>query len=173
MKSSDQSKEDASDQATVDRSVNHEQQLGSMRTSRLWMPTTIKIKKGKEIMQDETLSSISVHATKKGFVLMVTLMMLVIISLVATMLWHSSNTEMLIAGNSRRAMHAKHSASSGINHFMAMDFYADDVYEMLGNMNEAQIINTTTIPGTKQSYDVKVTTCCDQMEIDCATAYSK
>lgn len=61
-----------------------------------------------------------------------------------------------------RAMHAKHTAMSGINHFMALDFYASDVYEMLDSMSEAQFIEPTQIPGTKQSYDVRISTCCDQ-----------
>jgi len=121
------------------------------------------IRKGKETMHtDATSSSISGPGTKKGFVLAITLMMLVMISVAATMLWYSSNTSVQIAANVRRAALARHSAMSGINHFMSMNFYADDVYEMLGGASESQIINKTRLPGTKQLYDVKVSVCCDQ-----------
>ena len=155
-------KADASDRAIVHLNANHEQLDGSMKTFRLLTRVIIKTKKDKDKMNVETSSSISDQGSRKGFVLVVTLMMLVVISMSAAMLWQSTNTESLIAGNNRRVMHAKHSAMSGINHFMAMDFYASDVYEMLDSMSEAQLIEPIQIPGTKQSYDVKISTCCDQ-----------
>jgi len=114
------------------------------------------------VMDVRTSSSTSCPPTKRGFVLAITMMMLVIISASAVMLWNSTYLDSLIAGNNRRAMHAKHSAMSGINHFMAMKFYDEDVYTMLGELHRATLLDLTQIPHTKQYYKVEVSTCCDR-----------
>jgi len=114
------------------------------------------------VMDVRTSSSTSGPPTKRGFVLAITMMMLVIISASAVMLWNSTYLDSLIAGNNRRAMHAKHSAMSGINHFMAMKFYDEDVYTMLGELHRATLLDLTQIPHTKQYYKVEVSTCCDR-----------
>lgn len=114
------------------------------------------------VMDVRTSSSTSGPSTKKGFILAITMMMLVLISTSAVMLWNSAYLDILIAGNSRRAMHAKHSAISGINHFMAMKFYDEDVYTMLGDADRATLIDLLQIPNTKQYYKVEVSTCCDR-----------
>ena len=114
------------------------------------------------VMDVRTSSSTSGPPTKRGFILAITMMMLVAISASAIKLWNSSYLDVLIAGNTRRAMHAKHSAMSGINHFMAMKFYDEDVYTMLGVLERATLIDLIQIPHTKQYYKVEVSTCCDQ-----------
>jgi len=114
------------------------------------------------VMDVRTSSSTSGPPTKRVFILAITMMMLVIISTSAVMLWNSTYLDSLIAGNNRRAMHAKHSAMSGINHFMAMKFYDEDVYTMLGELHRATLLDLTQIPHTKQYYKVEVSTCCDR-----------
>lgn len=109
-----------------------------------------------------TLSLTLEPSRKRGMALAITMMMLVVISMSAVMLWNSTYLETLIAGNRRRAMHAKHSAMSGINHFMAMKVYDSDVRNMLGNRSKGELIEITHIPGTKQFYKVEVSTCCDR-----------
>ena len=110
----------------------------------------------------QTLSLTSELYRKRGMALAITMMMLVVISMSAVMLWNSTYLETLIAGNRRRAMHAKHSAMSGINHFMAMKVYDSDVRNMLGNRSKGELIEITHIPGTQQFYKVEVSTCCDR-----------
>lgn len=110
----------------------------------------------------QTSSSTSEPSRKRGMALAITMMMLVVISMSAVMLWNSVYLDTLIAGNQRRAMHAKHSAMSGISHFMAMKVYDEDVRNMLGNRSKGELIDLTHIPGTKQFYKVEVSTCCDR-----------
>ena len=94
--------------------------------------------------------------------MIVTMMMLVVVTMSAVMLWNSSYLDSLIAGNKRRENMAKFSAQSGINHFMAMNFQAQDVATMLDVLNKATLIEPTQIPNTKQFYKVEVSNCCDQ-----------
>ena len=127
----------------------------------LYLPTTMDWTMN--VMDVRTSSSTSGPPTKKrGFILVITMMMMVIITTSVFMLWSNVNLGVLIAGNSRRAMHAKHSAISGINHFMAMKFYDEDVYTMLGVLERATLIDLIQIPHTKQYYKVEVSTCCDR-----------
>ena len=100
----------------------------------------------------QTLSSTSGEYRRRGMALAVTMMMLVVITMSAVMLWNSSYLDSLIAGNKRRENMAKFSAQSGINHFMAMNFQAQDVATMLDVLNKATLIAPTQIPNTKQFY---------------------
>ena len=110
----------------------------------------------------QTSSSTSGEYRKRGMALIVTMMMLVVVTMSAVMLWNSSYLDSLIAGNKRRENMAKFSAQSGINHFMAMNFQAQDVATMLDVLNKATLIEPTQIPNTKQFYKVEVSNCCDQ-----------
>ena len=112
-------------------------------------------------MEVRTLSSISEEHRKRGMILAVTMMMLVIISMSAVMLMNTVYLDTLIAGNKRRETMAKISAQSGISHFMAMNFYAQDVAEMLEDRHRATLIELIRIPDSKQSYKVEVGNCCD------------
>lgn len=110
----------------------------------------------------QTSSSTSGEYRRRGMALAITMMMLVVITMSAVMLWNSSYLDSLIAGNKRRENMANFSAQSGINHFMAMNFQAQDVSTMLDVLNQATLIEPTQIPGTKQFYKVEVSNCCDQ-----------
>jgi len=109
----------------------------------------------------QTSSSISAEPRKRGMALAITMMMLVLITMSAVMLWNTTHLDTLIAGNKRRETAAKFSAQSGINHFMAMNFQAQDVVEMLEDRTRATLIQLIRIPDTKQSYKVEVSNCCD------------
>jgi len=127
----------------------------------LYHPSTMD--RTMNVMDVRTLSSTSDPPTKKrGFILVITMMMLVIITTSVFMLWNNVTLGVMIAGNNRRAMHAKHSAISGINHFMAMKFYDEDVYAMLGEAERATLIDLIQIPRSKQYYKVEVSTCCNR-----------
>jgi len=100
---------------------------------------------------------------RRGFALVVTLMMMVIISSLVVGLWASTRDDMLIAGNHRRHIVAKMTAQSGMHHFMAMDLFAEDLREEAAGRPEITVIQPTTIPGTRQEYEVKAKFCCDNL----------
>jgi len=67
----------------------------------------------------------------------------------------SVNTEVMIAGNNLRIAHAKISASSGLNHFTALNLTYDTLRERAGDVQTLQIIPETQL-GQRTSYEVKV-----------------
>ncbi len=79
---------------------------------------------------------------------MVTLLMLVIVTMLATTLFNTTNTSMLIAGNSRRHTLSKHAAMSGIHHFEGLGLHYSDIEQRLGEEEEAVIIPMTALGNT-------------------------
>ena len=151
----------AFEQATISLAVWQEQITGYKKT----FPSFLTQAETEPIMKEtdvQTSSSTSGEYRKRGMTLIVTMMMLVVVTMSAVMLWNSSYLDSLIAGNKRRENMAKFSAQSGINHFMAMNFQAQDVATMLDVLNKATLIEPTQIPNTKQFYKVEVSNCCDQ-----------
>ena len=64
---------------------------------------------------------------RKGFTLVVVLAMMSILTATAIMLWSTTNTSMLISANQRRHVQATSLASSGINHFTALNLSSRDI----------------------------------------------
>lgn len=98
---------------------------------------------------------------RKGYALAVTMMMTVIISSLALGLWATTRDDVLIAGNNRRIIMSKITAQSGMNHFMALNIFSSDLRAEAAGRPELTAIQSTTIPGTRQEYEVKVKFCCD------------
>ena len=151
----------AFEQATISLAVWQEQITGYKKTFPSF-PTQAETELIMKETDVQTSSSTSGEYRKRGMALIVTMMMLVVVTMSAVMLWNSSYLDSLIAGNKRRENMAKFSAQSGINHFMAMNFQAQDVATMLDVLNKATLIEPTQIPNTKQFYKVEVSNCCDQ-----------
>jgi len=98
---------------------------------------------------------------RKGFAFIITMMMLVIISSFSAVLWASARDNALISGNARRHTLAKISAQSGLNHFMALNLYSQDLRAAANDRPEITVIDRTSMPGTRQEYEVKVRFCCE------------
>jgi hypothetical protein len=92
--------------------------------------------------------------SRKGVTLAITLMMLVIVTMLATTLYNMTNTNMMIAGNMRRHTLSKQAAMSGIHHFEGLGLHHSDIAERLGNENEAVVIPMTPLGNTW--YEVRV-----------------
>lgn len=58
---------------------------------------------------------------RKGFALVMVLVIATVIASTTTLLWSTTNIEMKITGNKYRISQAKMAAQSGINHFMLIN----------------------------------------------------
>lgn len=89
-----------------------------------------------------------ITSSRRGMTLAITMMMLVIITMIATALYSTTNTSMMIAGNMRRHTLSKHAAMSGIHHFEGLGMHHSDVTERLGDEEEAVVIPMTPLGNT-------------------------
>jgi len=87
--------------------------------------------------------------------LLIVLVMSAFIGISAMLLFSTVNMEMMIAGNTRRINQAKISATSGLNHFIALGLTYDTLREQAGDLQTLQILPETQL-GAKTSYEVKV-----------------
>ena len=97
--------------------------------------------------------------SRRGVALIVTLMMAAFIGMSAMLLFSSVNMDMMIAGNNRRLNQAKISATSGLNHFTALNLDYNTLRGRAGGLQTLQIIPETDL-SDKTSYEVKVVFCC-------------
>lgn len=88
-------------------------------------------------------------------VLAITLMMLVVMTMIATTLFQSANLNMMIAANSRRHAISGQAAMSGIHHFEGLGLHYLGVMEKLGDEAEVIIIPMTPLGNTW--YEVRAT----------------
>jgi hypothetical protein len=100
-------------------------------------------------------------SNRRGFALIVVMFMLALVNIIVITLWSASNTEMMIAGNARRSMQTKISATSGMNHYMALGMGYEALREQVGLREELLVIPETQL-GDRTFYDVKVILCCDE-----------
>ena len=94
-------------------------------------------------------------SNRRGITLVVVLVMSALIGMSAMLLFSTINMEMMIAGNTRRINQAKISASSGLNHFTALNLNYNTLRERAGDRQTLQILPETQL-GAKTSYEVKV-----------------
>tara|TARA_R100000808_G_C2148381_1_gene156523 strand:- start:534 stop:938 length:405 start_codon:yes stop_codon:yes gene_type:complete len=92
---------------------------------------------------------------RKGMTLVIVLVMSALIGMSAMLLFSTVNLEMMIAGNNRRINQAKISATSGLNHFVALKMAHDTLREQAGGLQTLQILPETRL-SDKTSYEVKV-----------------
>lgn len=87
--------------------------------------------------------------------LVLTLVMAALIGASAILLFNSANMEMQIASNVRRMNQAKISATSGLNHFTALNLDYNTLRGRAGGLQTLQILPMTRL-SDKTSYEVKV-----------------
>ena len=93
--------------------------------------------------------------SRRGVALIVTLMMAAFIGMSAMLLFSSVNMDMMIAGNNRRLNQAKISATSGLNHFTALNLNYNALRGRAGGLQTLQILPRTRL-SDKTSYEVNV-----------------
>ncbi len=94
-------------------------------------------------------------SNRRGITLVVVLVMSALVGMSAMLLFSTINMEMMIAGNTRRINQAKISASSGLNHFTALNLNYNTLRERAGVLQTLQILPMTRL-SDKTSYEVKV-----------------
>ena len=94
-------------------------------------------------------------SSRRGVTLVLVLVMSVLIGISAMLLFSTVNMEMMIAGNVRRANQAKISATSGLNHFTALNLDYNTLRGRAGGLQTLQILPRTRL-SDKTSYEVNV-----------------
>ena len=83
------------------------------------------------------------------------LVMSALIGMSAMLLFSTTNLEMMIAGNNRRINQAKISATSGLNHFTALNLDYNTLRGRAGGLQTLQVLPETQL-SPRTSYEVKV-----------------
>ena len=94
-------------------------------------------------------------SSRKGVTLVVVLVMSALIGMSAMLLFSTTNLEMMIAGNKRRHNQAKISATSGLNHFTALNLDYNTLRGRAGGLQTLQVLPATRL-SDKTHYEVKV-----------------
>ena len=94
-------------------------------------------------------------SSRRGVTLVLVLVMSALIGISAMLLFSTVNMEMMIAGNVRRANQAKISATSGLNHFTALNLDYNTLRGRAGGLQTLQILPRTRL-SDKTSYEVNV-----------------
>ena len=94
-------------------------------------------------------------SNRRGIALITVLVMSAFIGMSAMLLFSTINLEMMIAGNTRRIKQAKISATSGLNHFTALNLNYNTLRERSGGLQTLQVLPATRLSG-KTHYEVKV-----------------
>jgi type II secretory pathway component PulK len=94
-------------------------------------------------------------SSRRGVTLVLVLVMSALIGMSAMLLFSTVNMEMMIAGNVRRANQAKISATSGLNHFTALNLDYNTLRGRAGGLQTLQILPRTRL-SDKTSYEVNV-----------------
>ena len=94
-------------------------------------------------------------SSRRGVTLVVVLVMSALIGMSAMLLFSTVNLEMMIAGNKRRHNQAKISATSGLNHFTALNLDYNTLRGRAGGLQTLQVLPATRL-SDKTHYEVKV-----------------
>jgi hypothetical protein len=94
-------------------------------------------------------------SNRRGMTLLLVLMMGAFIGISAMLLFSTTNMDMMIAGNNRRINQAKISATSGLNHFAALNLDYNTLRGQAGGLQTLQILPVTRL-SDRTSYEVKV-----------------
>jgi type II secretory pathway component PulK len=92
---------------------------------------------------------------RRGMTLVMVLMMSALIGMSAMLLFSTTNMETMIAGNIRRINQAKISATSGLNHFTALNLDYNTLRRRAGGLQTLQVLPATRL-SNRTSYEVKV-----------------
>ena len=94
-------------------------------------------------------------SSRRGVTLVMVLVMSALIGMSAMLLFSTTNLEMMIAGNKRRINQAKISATSGLNHFTALNLDYNTLRGRAGGLQTLQVLPATRL-SDKTHYEVKV-----------------
>ena len=94
-------------------------------------------------------------SSRRGVTLVMVLVMSALIGMSAMLLFSTTNLEMMIAGNNRRINQAKISATSGLNHFTALNLDYNTLRGRAGGLQTLQVLPATRL-SDKTHYEVKV-----------------
>ena len=94
-------------------------------------------------------------SSRRGVTLVMVLVMSALIGMSAMLLFSTTNLEMMIAGNKRRINQAKISATSGLNHFTALNLDYNTLRGRAGGLQTLQVLPATRL-SNKTHYEVKV-----------------
>ena len=94
-------------------------------------------------------------SSRRGVTLVMVLVMSALIGMSAMLLFSTTNLEMMIAGNKRRINQAKISATSGLNHFTALNLDYNTLRGRAGGLQTLQVLPATRL-SDKTYYEVKV-----------------
>ena len=98
-------------------------------------------------------------SNRKGYVLLVTLVLSAILSMSVMALWSAVNLDLMIAGNTKRINQAKMAASSGLNHFIALGLRPEQLADI---SREGGTVLSNTELTSKTFYNVRLEAiCCD------------
>ena len=92
---------------------------------------------------------------RRGVTLIMVLVMSALIGMSAMLLFSTTNMETMIAGNIRRMNQAKISATSGLNHFTALNLDYNTLRGRAGGLQTLQVLPATRLSG-RTHYEVKV-----------------
>ena len=102
-------------------------------------------------------------SSRRGVTLVMVLVMSALIGMSAMLLFSTTNLELMIAGNTRRINQAKISATSGLNHFTALNLDYNTLRGRAGGLQTLQVLPLTRL-SDKTFYEVKVLFCCNLNE---------
>lgn len=93
------------------------------------------------------------------------MMMSALIGLIAIALFSVTSLDSMIAGNKRRSTQAVSAASSGLNHFMALNIPVSNISESLRDQSRTSkiVIPKTILVDHKTYYTVEATRCCNSL----------
>ena len=94
-------------------------------------------------------------SSRRGVTLVMVLVMSALIGMSAMLLFSTTNLELMIAGNNRRINQAKISATSGLNHFTALNLDYNTLRGRAGGLQTLQVLPETQL-SPRTSYEVKV-----------------
>jgi Tfp pilus assembly protein PilX len=99
---------------------------------------------------------------KRGFTLVIVLVVGLMLTGSAMLLFSTSRDEMRISANNRRILQSKLAAASGMSHFKSMELFYEHLRQQADVMGQDDLIIISETPlGDRTFYKVEVSLCCE------------
>ncbi len=99
---------------------------------------------------------------KRGFTLVIVLVVGLMLTGSAMLLFSTSRDEMRISANNRRILQSKLAAASGMSHFKSMELFYEHLRQQADVMGQDDLIIISETPlGDRTFYKVEVNLCCE------------
>lgn len=99
---------------------------------------------------------------KRGFTLVIVLVVGLMLTGSAMLLFSTSRDEMRISANNRRILQSKLAAASGMSHFKSMELFYEHLRQQADVMGQDELIIISETPlGDRTFYKVEVSLCCE------------